>query len=141
MARGFDQFLANRLTSGHVVEVVVDPKLADAIFTDRIGEALTDALDEIAPALLAAPPSEKDKEASAAKKEQVLETRIENPAARSTLGRPTGAWFLVDAKTRKILWSTFDQPKDSRADQLDRLAFEVAARLKQDLTSESHPAP
>ena len=39
MARGLDQYLANRLTSDHVFQVVTDPKLADAVLTDRVGES------------------------------------------------------------------------------------------------------
>jgi hypothetical protein len=38
MARGLDQYLANRLTTEHVFQVVTDPKTADAVLTDRIGE-------------------------------------------------------------------------------------------------------
>src|SRR5437867_3801980 len=38
MARGLDQYLANRLTGEHIFQVVTDPKLADAVFTERIGE-------------------------------------------------------------------------------------------------------
>ena len=39
MSKGLDQYLANRLISEHVLEVVTDPKLADAVFTDRIGNS------------------------------------------------------------------------------------------------------
>jgi hypothetical protein len=39
MSKGLDQYLANRLISEHVLEVVTDPKLADAVFTDRIGDS------------------------------------------------------------------------------------------------------
>ena len=42
-ARGLDQYLANRLTDDHIFQVVTDPKQADAVFTDRIGEAFRDA--------------------------------------------------------------------------------------------------
>ena len=49
MARGLDQFLANRLTTEHVFQIVTDPKLADAIFTDQIGESFQTKLDEIFP--------------------------------------------------------------------------------------------
>ena len=31
MARGLDQYLANRLTADHVFQIVTDPKLADAV--------------------------------------------------------------------------------------------------------------
>jgi hypothetical protein len=39
MTNGMDQYLANRLTGLGVFQVVTDPKKADAIFTDHIGEA------------------------------------------------------------------------------------------------------
>ena len=39
MTNGMEQYLANRLTGLGVFQVVTDPKKADAIFTDRIGEA------------------------------------------------------------------------------------------------------
>src|SRR5580658_3487392 len=47
MANSLDQFLAVKLTTGFVMQVVTDAKKADAIFTDRIGEALEQKLDEI----------------------------------------------------------------------------------------------
>src|SRR5678809_764458 len=37
MAGGLDQYLALQLTSGGVLQVVTDPKKADAILTDGIG--------------------------------------------------------------------------------------------------------
>src|SRR5438128_11988597 len=47
MAGGLDQFLANRLTG--VFRVVTDPKLADAVFTDRLGEPFEQKLAELYP--------------------------------------------------------------------------------------------
>jgi hypothetical protein len=44
MGSALDQYLANRLTSEHVFQVVTDPKLADAVFTDRIGSAFEEKL-------------------------------------------------------------------------------------------------
>ena len=38
MSHGLDQYLANRLTNEHVFQVVTDPKLADAVFSDRVGD-------------------------------------------------------------------------------------------------------
>src|SRR6201981_3862229 len=49
MSRGLDQYLANRLTNEHIFQVVTDPKLADAIFTDRIGEGFQLQLENISP--------------------------------------------------------------------------------------------
>src|ERR1035441_8366419 len=55
MSKGLDQYLANRLASDHLFQVVTDPKLADAFLTDRVGETLQSKLEEIFPP----PPSEK----------------------------------------------------------------------------------
>ena len=38
MANGLDQYLASRLTSESVFQVVTDPKKADAVLTDHVGE-------------------------------------------------------------------------------------------------------
>src|ERR1700677_3903765 len=49
MRSGLDQFLANRLTNGGVFRVVTDPKLADAVLTDHIGETFEAQLEEMIP--------------------------------------------------------------------------------------------
>src|SRR5438067_4847462 len=49
MPRGLDQYLANHITSEHVFQVVTDPKLADTILTDQIGEKFEAKLDELYP--------------------------------------------------------------------------------------------
>src|SRR3954447_3120679 len=49
MARGLDQYLASRLTSDHVFQIVTDPKLADAVLSDRVGETLQSQLENIFP--------------------------------------------------------------------------------------------
>jgi hypothetical protein len=128
MSQGMDQFLANRLAGEHVFQVVSDAKLADAVLTDRIGETLNSSLDEIAPiAKPAAEDKDKDKDAKAAS------NRLDNPALKSTFGRGKGTFFLVDAKSREVLWSTFELPKDSTAVQLDRTASDIVSRLIRDL--------
>jgi len=49
MAHSMDQYMAERLTSEHVFEVVTDPKLADALFTDHLGSGFQAQLEEIFP--------------------------------------------------------------------------------------------
>jgi hypothetical protein len=128
MSQGMDQFLANRLAGEHVFQVVSDPKLADAVLTDRIGPALNATLDGIAPVANPAAADDKD-----AKKEPVVKNTLDNPALRSTFGRGKGTFFLVNAKSREVLWSTFEVPKDSAAEQLDRTASDIVNRLIHDL--------
>src|SRR5258708_13703693 len=47
MTYSLDQFLAIRLTKGGVLQVVTDPKLADAILSDHIGTGLEDKLKSL----------------------------------------------------------------------------------------------
>src|SRR5258708_1290909 len=47
MSSGLDQYLAVRLTTGSVFQVVTDPLKADAIFTDRIGANLEQTLHDL----------------------------------------------------------------------------------------------
>src|SRR5437879_13910626 len=47
MSGGLDQYLAIRLTTGSILQVVTDPQKADAIFTDRIGSGLEETLDAL----------------------------------------------------------------------------------------------
>ena len=56
MSKGLDQYLANRLASDHLFQVVTDPKLADAVFTDHIGESFQSQMEALYPP---PPPPEK----------------------------------------------------------------------------------
>src|SRR5579864_5504108 len=49
MTGGMDQYLANRLTTMGVFQVVADPQKADAIITDRLGEPFEAKLTELYP--------------------------------------------------------------------------------------------
>jgi len=130
MSQGMDQFLANRLAGQHVFQVVSDPKLADAVLTDRIGGALNASLDEIAPT---AKPAADTKDPKDAKKDSASMSPPANPSLTSAFGRGKGTFFLVDAKSREVLWSTFQVAKSSAANQLDSTASDIVSRLIRDL--------
>jgi hypothetical protein len=49
MSNGMDQYLANWLTKLGIFQVVTDPKKADAIFTDHLGEAFEGRQAELFP--------------------------------------------------------------------------------------------
>jgi len=119
MPSGLDQFLAIRLTAGSILQVVTDPKKADAIFTDRIGAGLEQKLDE----LYGEKPKDPDKEKESA------------TAVRSTmqpLSRGRGAIFLVERKTRNVIWSVYERPKNSTSDEMHHVADRIATRLDKD---------
>jgi len=144
MSRGLDQFLANRLTNYHVLQVVTDPKLADVIMTDHLGEGFQAQLEKILPPVeeegqLAA--KEDKKEDKSDKAPDTVQNpflappvnKLENPAIASTFGRNKGTIFLVDAKSHQVLWSVFDPPKALNTKALDHTASEIVEHLKKDL--------
>jgi len=137
MSKGLDQFLANRLTSDHVFQIVTDPKLADALFTDQIGEGFQMKLEEIFP------PPESEKPAPPEKAEKKGEeanpllgdtvNKLSSPAANSSFGRAKGTVFLVDAKSRQVVWSVYQPAKGVTPKEMDRTANDIVSRLKKDL--------
>jgi hypothetical protein len=136
MSKGMDQYLVNRLTNDHVFQVVTDPKLADAVLTDRIGESFQAKLEEYFPSPEPAQPAkEKEKEEDAKPGGLFGEpvNKLSSPGANSNFGRATGTVFLVDVKSRQVVWSAYDVPKDGTSRQLDRTASDIVSRIKHDL--------
>jgi hypothetical protein len=136
MSKGFDQFLANRLTGGRVFQVVTDPKLADTIITEQIGEAFEAKLGELFP------PPEAEKPAQPEKPERTDDSidpsmmtdtvnKLSSPV--SAFSRAKGMVFLVDAKSKQVIWSAYGLPKDSSSKELDRTANDIVSRIKRDL--------
>jgi len=121
MAGGMDQYLAGRLTERGVVQVVADPQRADAVLTDHLGQAFEDRMNEIY--------------APAKKPTETSSQTFEPPRTPvSTFGRGRGAFFLVDRRTRAVLWSVYESPRSTRSADLehtaDRIAKELATAIK-----------
>lgn len=121
MAHGLDQYMASRLASLHVLSVVADPKLADAVFTDRLGAEFEYRLESMRP-----------KEPAPAEKAQSAPAHSEAPVF-SSLSRAKGTVFLVDARTRQVLWSVYEKPGNTSAGRIERTAGRVVSKLKKDL--------
>ncbi len=113
MANGMDQYLAGRLTAGSVIQVVTDPHKADAIFTDHVGETFEKSLDD----LFGSVPVPKDGKAT------------ETFARVGGGQRSRGTFFLVDRKTRDILWSDEEIPKGTSPEETRRIAGRIADHL------------
>jgi len=142
MGGGLDQHLANALTSGHVFQIVTDPKLADAVFTDHIGENLLLKLEEISPTPedpKALAEKEKKKKEEPPPAEEVSPflgdtvNKLDNPALKSSFGRGKGTVFLVDMKSRQVIWSAYRELKGGGSKEMDRTATDIVSRLKKDL--------
>jgi len=145
MPRGMDQYLVNRLTNGHILQVVTDPTKADVFLTDRVGEAFQAEMEVIFPP----PVPEKEKDKAKAKEAKAAEdgdeapptnsmfgptvNKLSNPALISSFARNKGTVFLVDGQSREVLWSAYAPPKSFDSKQLDRTANDIVSRLKKDL--------
>ena len=112
MSGGLDQHLANRLAAAQVFRVVTDPKLADAIFTDRLGEAFEQKLSE----LYAPPDEDKDDDNKPAKH-------------ISTFGRNASTVFLVDLKSRAVIWSGYEKRNGVSAAGQERVASQIVRQI------------
>jgi len=150
MSGGLDQYLANRLTGEGLFRVVTDPQAADALFTDRLGQAFELKYTELYPP--PEPPAPEKPPAEAEQAAAPAETPMPKPAAKaaeqkrqppewkeearvrfSSFGRGKGTIFLVDRKTRAVLWSTFEKWKNTSAEEMDRVARRITDRLKDQL--------
>lgn len=109
MSSGLDQHLASEFTRQGKLEVVIDPKKADAVFTDRLGESFEAKVSELFPA----------KEKEEVKKSE----SIRGPGFSGK--RNTGTVFLVDPKSMTVLWSVYEPPKDSSRDSLVACARKI----------------
>lgn len=120
MAGGFDQHLADRITRDHVYQIVTDPRTADAFLTDRIGTSFEQAM-----AVLFPPPAPEEDEKD--KKEAGRVTPTARGGLKSTGSR--GTLFLVEAKSRQVVWTDFEKPVDKTPVALDREAERVTRKL------------
>jgi hypothetical protein len=122
MAGGLDQYLALQLTSRGVLQVVTDPKKADAVLTDAIGARLEESFTQLYGAPVDKDKSDKDKSGA---------SDSARPNMRP-LSSSRGLVFLVNRNTRDVLWSTFERPKNTEPDELRHVAAKIVERMAKD---------
>lgn len=126
MGNGLDQYLATRLTETGALQVVTDPQKADAIITDRIGEGFEQKLGDLYP--------EEKADAEDAAEDKSNKDAIGKPYQRSnSFSRGRGTVFLVDKKTRNVIWSIYWPVRSSRPDDVNRRADRIADKLQRDI--------
>jgi hypothetical protein len=134
MGNGMDQYLASRITAEGVFQVVTDPKRAEAVFTDRLGEAFEQRMAGLFPEAPPPAPKPQAKEEKATEKDQEEEvpaavTEEGGPPRVSSFARGKGNFFLVDTKSRAVLWSVYERPRNNTPDELNRTAKRIVERL------------
>jgi hypothetical protein len=116
MAGGLDQYLAAQLAHEHVMQVVADPKLADTVLTDRLGGSFEQTLAKLHP---------REEETSAADPDEAPHHIFQSG------GGAKGTVFLVDAKSRQVIWSDFEKPpRTVSGTNLNRHAERIAKKLQ-----------
>ena len=134
MSGGMDQFLANQIAASGIFQVVTDPRNADAIITDHVGETFETKLKELyPPPPPPAAPAQEAKQNKSSDKREGLDLGA-GVVRVSSSGRGKGNLFIVDRKSRTVLWSIFEPPKDSTPGELSKTAEKVVKRLKNDLS-------
>lgn len=148
MGYGLDQYLANRLTGESVFRVVTDPKRADAVLTDSIGQGFERRFDDlfsVPPPPPPPPPAAKDdkddKDGKGGKgrdkemdPEAVERLKRASQFPISSFSRGKGNIFLVDIKSKSVLWSLYERPKKIMPDELDKTSARIVHRLKKDIS-------
>lgn len=133
MPNGLEQFIANQLTSRGLMTVVTDPNLADALFTDTVGTGFEKRYLELYPPPEPPKEAEEDEEkpqsrgSSISASLDVKDAKMERP---SSFGRGKGTIFLVDRRTKTVLWSAYVRPKTSLPKDLNRAAKTIADRIE-----------
>lgn len=116
MAGGLDQYLAAQLTREHVLQVVTDPKAADVIMTDRIGEGFEQKMAEMFP------PPKDEADGKDSKSSGAARNTFRSSASRGTI-------FLVDAKSGQVVWSDHEKPVELTDRKLNREAARIVKKL------------
>lgn len=128
MGYGMDQYLANFLTRNQIYQVVADPNMADAILTDQIGKDFEEKLNELYPkAKDEDEEEEKDSKSGTIGSDKPLRMRS------NSFGRGRGNVFLVDSKTRRILWSYHLPSKNGSVKAVSETASRIVKQLERDI--------
>jgi hypothetical protein len=132
MGSGFDQYLANQVSMQGAYQVVTDPLLADAIFTDQIGAKFERQLEELYPPepeekVVVEKTGEENTDAAASGEDTVKE---EEKRPLSSFSRGKGNVFLVDRGSRKVVWSIYLRPKDYTSKELNKSAEKLVTALR-----------
>ncbi len=124
MSGGLDNYLAEWLAHGSAIHVTTDPARADAVLTDHLGEDFERKLDQILPG------DSDDDDSSDAASDDSGQLQL-----HYTGGRYRGTIFLVDAKSRQVLWSDYEKPPTYRTPQkLNGEARKIAKKLETGLS-------
>ena len=112
MANSLDQHLASRLTSTRVLWVVLQPANADAVLTESLDDDFWNWMEQTYP--------------GPARPNQASLRRTGYPAT----GKRSGNIFLIDPRSRLVLWSMYELPRNTSPAELERSAIRITGGLR-----------
>ena len=142
MAQGLDQYLANHLNRRGIYQIVADPAMADAVFTEQLGRDFEHRFNELYPSPEKLAKEKEEKEAKDKDKDKdekpgddSAETSLKDQMVMrsSSFSRGRGNVFLVDVKSRRVVWSFHLRPQNSNPREINQTAEQIVERLDRDL--------
>jgi hypothetical protein len=111
MTGGLDQYLADQITRVHVMQVVADPKIADVVMTDQLNQSFEQTLAKLHP-----------------RKDETTTEEIQHSFRSSGT---KGTVFLVDSKSRQVVWSDYEKPgRTNSGSHLNQEAGRIVKKLQ-----------
>lgn len=138
MGAGLDQLLASELTKNGIFTVTTDPQKADALFTDSLGEGFEKKFEELYPPP-APPKEEKDEKEEEDKSGVTLTQAPMQKVGKNVWGSGKGTIFLVERKSRNLLWSMNRQTKGTSTPMMVEQARKIVGQLKKELAGPGKP--
>ena len=112
MAGGLDQYLADQITREHVMQVVTDPKIADVVMTDQLNASFEQTLAKLHPRKDETTPAEE------------IQHSFRSSGTKGTV-------FLVDTKSRQVVWSDYEKPgRNNSGARLNQEAGRIVKKLQ-----------
>ncbi len=135
MNGALDQYVAEQATSSGVFAVTVDPARAKTVMTDHIDAKFFEGMNEIfvdEAEIAAAEENDDDEEATGSIESGLAPQRAANRPRSS----PKGTVFLVNIRSRQVVWSTFLGEFDRSPKKLHKKAQQVISDLGKSMSGE-----
>jgi hypothetical protein len=129
MGSGLDQYLANQITRRNLFQVMTEAANVDAVLTDQIGAGFTQKMEELFPA---AKPEKQDEDKKKEESKEGLAGEGVAVPKISTFQRGRGMVFVVERRTGRVIWSTYERARSGSPDDLNRAALRTVERLSRD---------
>lgn len=137
MGARLDQYLATELARRGIFAVTTDPHSATAVFTDELGPNFERRFSELyAPKEEEPQPGDKDDQGGSAtfgSGGSHSSMNMKDAALPRSSIRGKGNLFLVDRASQKVVWSSYERPRGTGSQAMNKTAAKFASELRHQL--------